>query len=244
MRLKKRVNAMARKKIVFVIVEGPSDDTAIGNLLDKIFDKNKVHIEIMHCDITSDKNTTVNNIVTKCSNIIKNYAIKNHYTKQHFQQIIHLVDTDGAFIQEEKIVEDTTINNIVYSPTGIICNNIEKIKKRNIQKSSVLNRLISCNYLWVNIPYHIYYMSCNLDHVLYNKQNSSDEEKETCAYAFIKEYKDKVDDFITYITKSDFSVNGDYIETWDFIKQDNNSLQRYTNFGLCFPKNDTTDNNQ
>lgn len=34
---------MARKKIVFVIVEGPSDDTALGVLLSKIFDKDMVH---------------------------------------------------------------------------------------------------------------------------------------------------------------------------------------------------------
>ena len=45
---------MARKKIVFVIVEGPSDDTALGVLFTKIFDDNHVHVEITHGDITSD----------------------------------------------------------------------------------------------------------------------------------------------------------------------------------------------
>lgn len=43
---------MARKKIVFVIVEGPSDDDAIGYFLDKLFDKNTVYVQVMHCDIT------------------------------------------------------------------------------------------------------------------------------------------------------------------------------------------------
>ena len=44
---------MARKKIVFVIVEGPSDDDAIGYFLDKLFDKNTVYVQVMHCDITT-----------------------------------------------------------------------------------------------------------------------------------------------------------------------------------------------
>ena len=35
---------MARKKIVLVIVEGPSDDSALGVILNRLFDKNKVHI--------------------------------------------------------------------------------------------------------------------------------------------------------------------------------------------------------
>ncbi len=43
---------MARKKIVFVIVEGPSDETALGVVLTKYFETDNVHIEIMHSDIT------------------------------------------------------------------------------------------------------------------------------------------------------------------------------------------------
>ena len=35
-------------------------------------------------------------------------------------------------------------------------------------------------------------MSCNLDHVFYNKLNSSDEDKERDAIRFVKEYKDKI----------------------------------------------------
>ena len=41
---------MARKKVVFVIVEGPSDDAALGVILNRLFDKSKVHIEIIHGD--------------------------------------------------------------------------------------------------------------------------------------------------------------------------------------------------
>lgn len=49
---------MARKKIVFVIVEGPSDDAALGVILVRLYDKNAVHVEITHGDITSDRTVT------------------------------------------------------------------------------------------------------------------------------------------------------------------------------------------
>ena len=79
-------------------------------------------------------------------------------------------------------------------------------------------------------------MSCNLDHVLYNKLNSSDEDKETDAFQFAKYYKDKIPEFVQFISESDFSVTGDYRESWNFIQQDLNSLNRYTNLAIGLPK--------
>lgn len=38
---------MAKRKIVFVIVEGPSDDEALGVILSKIYDKDSVYVHIM-----------------------------------------------------------------------------------------------------------------------------------------------------------------------------------------------------
>ena len=77
-------------------------------------------------------------------------------------------------------------------------------------------------------------MSCNLDHVLYNKQNSSDEEKENDSYAFAKRYKNDVPGFLKFISESSFSVGEDYLSSWKYIQQENHSLERHTNLGLCF----------
>ena len=63
--------------------------------------------------------------------------------------------------------------------------------------------------MW-GVPYRVYYMSCNLDHVLYNKRNSTDEEKENDAYAFAKQYKGDRDGFVKFISESSFSVMGDF----------------------------------
>ena len=83
------------------------------------------------------------------------------------------------------------------------------------------------------VPYRVYYMSCNLDHVLYDKRNSTDEEKEDDAYAFAKKYKNNVGAFMDFMCESDFSVKGDFKDSWEFIEKDVHSIERYTNLSIC-----------
>lgn len=77
-------------------------------------------------------------------------------------------------------------------------------------------------------------MSCNLDHVLYNLQNATDTEKEEYAFNFSEKYIDNIEDFILFLCKSEFSCCDSYEDSWMFIKQGKNSLERYSNLGLCF----------
>ena len=94
---------MARRKIVFVIVEGASDETALGVALTQIFDKDSVHVHIMHGDITTRAGVSSQNIVAKIGNEVRAYAVSNHYKAKDFKQIIHIVDTDAAYLLSEKI---------------------------------------------------------------------------------------------------------------------------------------------
>ena len=65
---------MARKKIVFVIVEGVSDDEALGVLLEKIYDKNSVYVHITHGDITTEPGINHSNVLNKVGEILIKYA--------------------------------------------------------------------------------------------------------------------------------------------------------------------------
>lgn len=223
---------LARKKIVLVIVEGPSDDVALGITLNQIFDKDAVYIHIMHGDITTKRGVRPDNILAKIGNVIRGYAKSQHYKSSDFKQIIHITDTDGAFIPNEKIINDFSSEKVIYESDGIHTTNRQSIIERNNQKSANLRKLKSINQIW-NIPYRVYYMSCNLDHVLYNKRNSSDEEKENDAYAFARKYKDDIKGFISYMSDSDFSANTNYEESWKYIEEGMNSIERNTNLNLC-----------
>lgn len=232
---------MTRKKIVFVIVEGPSDEEAIGVILSRYFDNNVVHVHVMHCDITTELSTVPSNIIAKIGSLVKSYAGKI-FKSGDFSQIIHITDTDGAFIPNNAIVEDPNATKNIYSLTGIRTQRKDRIEDRNRRKRENLNRLSSTSAIW-NIPYKVYYMSCNLDHALYGKLNSSDEEKENDSYVFAKRYMNDIPSFIEFISKSDFSVVDSYSQSWKFIHEGLHSLERHSNFGLCFQSEDNAIDN-
>ena len=93
---------MARRKIVLVIVEGPSDADSLELYFSKFFDSNTVHMKIMYGDFTSQKGINQSNIKARLGNEIKIYAQNNHFKARDVQQIIHLVDIDAfvRFIRE------------------------------------------------------------------------------------------------------------------------------------------------
>lgn len=235
MHSERQVNILARRKIVFVIVEGPSDQDALGLLLDKIFDKSKVHVHVTYGDITSEAGNNSSNILKKVTEEIQSYARNYHLEKVHFAQVIHIVDMDGAYVSEDCVKDNSMAHKPLYYEDRIETNNRQGIINRNQNKSKNLDKISAAPRIWVDIPYSTYYMSCNLDHVLYGELNTSDEEKEINAHRFVRKYRNDIEGFKRMITSSDFSVKGDYLETWKYIKEAHRSLERHTNLGLCFP---------
>lgn len=223
---------MPRKKIIFVIVEGPSDEEALGVLLNRFFGSSTVYVHVMHCDITTERDVNPGNVVAGIGNLVRAYAGKT-FRHTDFNQIIHIVDTDGAFIPDDAIVEDFAAARPLYSSTEIRTQNKAGIEIRNRRKRENLMRLSATSQIW-NVPYKIYYMSCNLDHALYGLMNCTDEEKENNAFAFAREYRDDIPGFVRYISESEFSVTACYPQSWQYIQEDLHSLERHTNFGLCF----------
>lgn len=235
---------LANKKVVFVIVEGPSDEEALSAILSRMLYNDFIHVYITYGDVTTRKNVTSDKIINVIGQTVKSYAKENHFCNTDFKEIIHIVDMDGAYIPDENIIEDQELNEVLYSTTEIRSNSKNKIINRNAQKSDNLNRLKSCNSIW-NIPYSVFYMSCNLDHVLYNKLNCSDEEKENNAFEFARKYKKDTKAFCEYMINSDFAVvNGfSYRTSWEYIKTELHSLERHSNFGLYLSES-SDDNKQ
>lgn len=223
---------MKNRKILFVIVEGPSDETALGVLFNRIFDKNAVHVHVVHSDITTTSGVTPANIISKVGDIVRHYAGRT-FKNYDFCHIIHITDTDGAFVPDDSVIYNATISKPFYTTDEILTCNKSGIEDRNRRKRENLHRLSSQRAIW-GIPYSIYYMSCNLDHVLYDKLNTTDDEKENNAFVFARKYKDDIPAFLDFISNSTFSVMNGYTESWEYIAEGNNSLKRHTNLCLCF----------
>lgn len=237
---------MPNKKIIFVIVEGPTDDLALGAYLTRIYDRKQVYIHIVHGDLTTQFDVNPSNVLKYIKEMVETYAKGSHFRKADFCQVVHIVDMDGAYIPDDSITEDRNMGKPFYTLNEIMTDSVSNLKERNRRKRLVLEKLSSCSSIWSGIPYQVYYMSCNLDHVLYDYANLTNEEKEKNALRFATQYGNNLDAFVSFISESGFSVCDEYLKSWSFIKQGHNSLHRFTNLGICLNralenKNDESD---
>ena len=154
------------------------------------------------------------------------------YKPSDYKEIIHLVDMDVVYLREDLIFEDKTLKNFTYRVDGIHGCNRSSIIDRNSRKAKILNQLSSLGTVFTSVPYRVLYFSTNLEHVLHNEIQVDDREKMKKAEEFQDQYIEDLDAFKSFICSSDFSVNRAYKESWDFIKEGNNSIKRYTNLDV------------
>ena len=225
---------MKTKKIILFIVEGITDEMSLSLILSKLVKDSNVQFHAINQDITADFNSNSQNIIRKIDSQVKQFLAQNTgLRKSDIKEIIHLVDTDGAFVKEECIVEDMKQEKTYYTINSIITNKKDLISKRNDRKGRILNKLCQINNIG-KIEYKIYFFSCNLEHVLHNSQNTACYKKREYSYKFVDQYVHNEKNFVSFLSNNDFTALGDYKETWQFIKKDCNSLNRYCNFHLYF----------
>lgn len=218
-------------KIVKKVIENIDEDS-LAFILSKIIEKDKrVKFKIINGDITGQNGVNSSNILRKITEHIKDFINRDIYIKSDILNVIHLVDTDGAFINDDLILEKN-VDSIEYTTQNIYAKNIDNIKKRNKQKSQILSKLATTNTVYTNLPYDVYFFSYNLEHVLHNQQGVPTDEKIKYANKFVDQFVASPFSFIEFMNNPEFVVTGEYKDTWDFIKKDTNSLNRYSNFNL------------
>lgn len=221
------------KKIVFFIVEGITDQISL--LVDEYNSSStngdNVIFEISDGDITSDYSSKPSNIKSKITKIIKGNG-KRKYAPTDYKEVIHIIDTDGAYIDNEWIFQDESKEKFFYSTDGIYYKNREDVIERNKHKRKIIDFLSGLDKVYGSVKYRVFFLSSNLEHVLHDEMNVEDARKIELAKDFESEYEDKVKDFIDFICNSSFSCKENYHESWDFIKRDNNSIKRYTNLDI------------
>lgn len=224
---------MSEKKVIAFIVEGLSDEAALGTVMKEYFSSNKVQFVVIHGDITLKDYVSKSNILTKISEQIESVKNKYRYKEEDFMRIIHIADTDGVYIPDMD-VEKADVEKIQYYEDHISTKNLDLVVKRNKKKGDILRKLRSTGKV-CGIPYKIYFNSCNLEHVLYGElRDYSDEEKQILSDEFAEQYEGKVDKFIEFISDASVAVMGTYKNTWDYIEKGRNSLNRHTNMNLLF----------
>lgn len=221
------------KKVILFLVEGASDLTSL-EFIDNINTNETIKFQITSGDVTSKLNITPQNCREEINKILLSFLERSKLRKTDIIKIIHILDIDGVYIPEINIIEDKNKKKFLYTINGIVSPSKENVQKRNESKKQIVEKLLVTSKI-NSIPYEMYYMSCNLEHVLHDKlEDISEDEKKELANKFADRFYEKEIEFIDFINNKDFKVLGDYKATWDFIKKDLNSVNRYSNFWLFF----------
>ena len=224
---------MSEKKVVVFIVEGPSDEAALGTIMKEYFSSNEARFIVAHGDITLKDYVSSANILKKINEQIEGVKSRYRYSQDDFIKVIHIVDMDGVYIPDRDIVE-ADVEEIQYYEDHIEAKGANITAERNKRKGDILYKLRKTGKV-NGIPYRIYFNSCNLEHVLYGElRDYSDEEKQILSDDFAERYEGKSDEFIELISAPDIAVPGTYQRTWDYMEKDRNSLHRHTNMHLIF----------
>jgi hypothetical protein len=227
---------MAKKKIMLFIVEGPTDETSLSTVLSRIFSSDTVKFQVVHGDVLTRDFVAPDRIIAAVNEQIKLFR-GNIYKPSDFCKVVHLADTDGAFIPEDAVVAEAVEGRQYpfYTDTQILTPEPANIIDRNARKGRNIAKLASTGRVG-GIPYSFYYFSCNLDHVLHGRNNLSEAEKIACSRDFDLQYADDPNAFIRFMRDESFAVQGTYQETWAFIKQGTRSLERHSNFRIELPQ--------
>ena len=223
---------MQSRKVYLFIVEGPSDQSAIEGLLKRLFRNRYIYSIVMYGDVTSDDKVEPSRINDYLYEKVKGKLNEEKLRLSDVSHIFQICDMDGAFIPDSSIVKGEN-QEFLYTTEKIVTRSVNKAIERNKKKREKIDILLNTNAL-KKIPYKLYYMSSNLDHVLYDIQNLDKDEKMTKADMFFEKYRDRPQLFIEFLKEKSFGVPCSYIDSWSFIKEDNHSLERHNNFFILF----------
>lgn len=187
------------------IVEGPSDEAALGSIMKEYFSNNEVQFVVVYGDITLKDYVSEDNILKKINEQIESVKKKYRYFHDDFIMIIHIVDTDGVYIPEIDIKE-ADVEKAQYYEDHIDVKNVKAIVNRNRRKGAILYKLRKTGKI-NGIPYRT---------------------------TIADKYDGKVNEFIEFISDNQIAVPGTFQKTWDYIEKDRNSLNRHSNMHLIF----------
>ena len=233
------------KKFIFFLVEGNNDKREIQAILRATcgcsFTDNYVDVFHVHKgDITSERDSNEKTIIGKINKIILEWRNGGEQPYQRIvpsdvAKIIHVIDTDGVFIPSYAVVQ-TDDAKAQYKESVIEYYNRDELVGRNRKKARVIKRLLQTKRI-DNIPFEVYFASCNMDHLLFNNQNPDRAEKGEKSFEFARLCKSK-EYLLDSIFASGICAEGSYEKSWEMIQAGINSLHRHTNINLLLEKMD------
>ncbi len=229
------------RKVLFVIIEGMSDELFFFDALER-YTNEQIIIKSYGGDIFTDPAQETTPIRER----IRNFFIDRLGDLQlkDIVGIIHISDTDGSYIPDEKVIIDENQQAPCnYSQDGIFVKEWmekEKIEKRNQtkrQNTVAAASLDHVQYKRAKIPYRLFYLSQNLEHAIFGRLNVPSGRKVKNMAAYLKKVRGTA--AIGELLKSllppiDEMCIDKHQNSWDFIMDSDHSLQRFSNTSLMY----------
>ena len=216
-----------RRKLVIFITEGKSEENALCSVMKCLFSPDEVIFHVINGDMMTKSNK---NMVSLVNMIVQEESRRYGLQRSDIRAVIQITDTDGCFIPDEYVVEDSTAGHIKYSEKCIQTAYPDSIRHRNAKRKKSMLSLVSCSVLKGKIPYSIYYFSRNIEHALYGIDGDvNDSRKTDLAFEFSDRFSYNGNAFIRYLEDEDICPGDDYRSSWDAIQRGRESLSRHSN---------------
>jgi hypothetical protein len=232
---------MKNKKVVLLIVEGECEEILLTERLRELFKQHQIIFEVQRGDILFNFKEYRKPIKSIIGDKVKETLIKRKFKKEDILAILHIIDTDGCLIAEDKIVINEAQEASIYyqqeqiivpdekQKESIITRN--KLRSRNIRSMNSIEGILSGK-----IAYRMYYLSRNLEHVIFDEPNPHAKAKIDDVEKFIKDLKIPLEDYLNQympVCAGD-SHQEKYEESWNKVSENTSSLKRMTNVPLLF----------
>lgn len=235
-----------RKEVILFLVEGTSEqDALVAPFAQHFRERARVEGESFFCDVTTvsmfSKPAPTFTVRSNVRETVRTFVLdqierKHTYTWRDLAQIVHIVDTDGAFVPDDKVLANEGLDGIAYYSDHIEHPRPSDIVERNHVKARALRTLAFAGELVYRkhaVPYRVFFMSRNLEHALFGVGADVDENmKERLSRAFAEACKRNPQMLEERLRDPEVCVPGTYEETWDYIQEGVRSLERGTNLGL------------
>lgn len=208
------------KKMCLFLVEGPTDRLRLS-LLNDLFDDSKIKFATMDGDVFTSLDYEETTKV-KTLNSLNNDKI---YNFSEFNEVYHVCDTDGCFINEDCIYENSEAKKTLYERNQIFTKSKINLIERNKVKASNLR---DCN---LKSNYKVLYFSTNVEDAFEEIQNPKANNKVNLSINCFRRYKNKPMRLLKKLYDMCPPVKS-LKESWDFISSEKNSLDSWSNLFL------------
>ena len=235
----------AQGNIILAIVEGPSDATALVDPLSKLLRNSQLRDLIADGDITlrylyakSHPGMTGSNMEKVMTKLIDADIKRRHvYVRNDVTAVIQILDLDGAFVPDGHVSQDEGLEERRYTENSILTPNAMETIRQNHEKQKNIRSLISMKDIRLgrrDVPFHSFYMSRNLEHVIWDEKKQLEPEgKSACAKRAFRRYVQHPEELLDLL-RSPEVMHGfkSFEESWNWPQVADNSLARGSNLGF------------